>query len=194
MFSRHLVWPLCAGLLAAAVLRAEEQNGWPLVVRQSPPDAPAEAAQYLGPLVFSQQATGEVSGFRPLFLQAKVGDRETATFLYPLFTWQKQPGYREFSFFKLVNLRHQTAAGQPGERGLDVWPFYFSRQTGDPATSYRALLPVAGTIKHRFGKDELSWYAFPLYLRSEKAGMEITTAPWPFLRFIGGAGHHGFEF
>jgi hypothetical protein len=194
MFSRHLVWPLCAALLAAAALRAEEQNGWPLVVRQAPPNAPAENVQYFGPLIFSQQAAGVVSGVRPLYLQAKVGDQETATFLYPLFTWQKQPGYREFSFFKLINLRKSDKSGQPGERGFEVWPFYFAKETGDPATSYRALLPVAGTIKHRFGKDELSWYAFPLYVHSEKAGMEITTAPWPFLRFIDGAGHQGFEF
>jgi hypothetical protein len=194
MFSRRLVWPLCAALLAAVTLPAEERNGWPLIVRQSPPNAPAENVQYFGPLIFAQHAAGEVSGVRPLYLQARVDDKETATFLYPLFSWQKQPGYREFSFFKLINLRQSDEPGQPGERGFDVWPFYFSKETGDPATSYHALLPVAGTIKNRFGKDELSWYAFPLYLHSEKAGMEITTAPWPFLRFIDGAGHHGFEF
>ena len=33
--------------------------------------------------------------------------------------------------------------------GVDVWPFYFSKETGDPATTYHALLPVAGTIKQQ---------------------------------------------
>ncbi len=195
MFSRRLVRPLCAALLASAILQAEEQNGWPLVVRQSPPNAPGESVQYLGPLIFSQRAAGEAQGVRPLYLQARMEDKEITTFLYPFFTWKKQPGYREFSFFQLINnRRYDGEPGRPGEHGFDVWPFYFSKETGDPATSYHALLPIAGTIKNRFGKDELSWYAFPLYLHSEKSGLEVTTAPWPLLRFISGAGHHGFEF
>ncbi len=195
MFSRCLVRALCAVLLAAATSRGEEQNGWPLLVRQTPPDtSAARSEEYFGPLIFSRQAAGTVEGFRPLFLQAQAGDRETTTVLYPLFTWQRQPGFREFSFFQLANLRQETVTNGPAAQRFDVWPFYFSKQTGDPADSYRALFPVAGTIKQRFGKDTLTWYAFPLYFHTEKAGMEITTAPWPFLRFIAGGGHHGFEF
>lgn len=214
MFSRRLVWPLCAALLAAVALAAEERNGWPLSVRQTPPDAPAETVQYFGPLIFAQHAAGDVSGLRPLYLQARVDDKETATFLYPLFTWQKQPGYREFSFFKLINLRQSDEPGQPGQRGFDVWPFYFSKETGDPATSYRALFPFGGTIKQRLGYERFQFVLFPLYLRTELGGAPFTEtkraylnalraeqpnaqvihAPWPFLRFIDGGGHHGFEF
>lgn len=193
MFSRLLVWSLCAALLAAA-LPGAEQNGWPLVVRQTSTDGAPESVQYLGPLLFSRQDTDLVQGFRPLWLQTQAGDRVTTTFLYPLFTWQKQSDFSSFSFFRLIDQRQRSAAGEPVVSGLDVWPFYFSRKTGDPTTSYHALFPVAGTIKHRFNRDELSWHAFPLHLHSKKAGREITTAPWPFLRFIDGAGHHGFEF
>ncbi len=194
MFFRLLVWSLCAALPTAPALRGAEQNGWPLVVRQTSTDGAPESVQYLGPLLFSRQDTDRVQGFRPLWLQIQAGDRETTAFLYPLFTWQKQPGFNRFSFFRLIDQSQRSEAGEPAVSGLDVWPFYFSRETGDPSTSYHAFFPFAGTIKHRFGRDELSWYAFPLYLRSEKAGREITSAPWPFLRFIDGAGHHGFEF
>jgi len=194
MFSRRLVWPLCAAVLALVPDLAAEQNGWPLVVRQSPPDSPAESVEYLGPLIFSRQARGEVQGFRPLYLEARAGDKETTTFLYPLFVWRTQPGFSEFSFFQLINRRQETDPGSPAVRRLDIWPFYFSKDTADPAESYRAFFPVAGTIKQRFGKDRLTWYAFPLYFNTDKAGMEITSAPWPFVRFIDGGGHHGFEF
>lgn len=201
MFSRHLVWPLCAALFAPA-LSGAEQNGWPLVVRQSaestpsppPADGATESVQYLGPLRFSHEGTDQAQGFRPLWFQTQAGDKEAATFLYPLFTWQKETGFSEFSFFRLINLRQRRDPGQPVARSFEVWPFYLSRETGDPMTTYHALFPVAGTIRHRFGKDELSWCAFPLYLHSAKAGREVTAAPWPFLRFISGAGHHGFEF
>lgn len=195
MFSRRLVWPLCAALLAAAALRAEEQNGWPLLVRQTPPDAAVPSEQYFGPLIFSKQVPdGEIEGFRPFYLRAQAGAKESHAFLYPFFSWERQPGYRKFSFFQLINLRHTDEPGRATEESFDVWPFYFSKETGDPATTYHAVFPVAGTVKCRFGKDALTWYLFPLYLHSEKAGLEVTTAPWPFLTFIRGAGHHGFEF
>ena len=194
MISRRLVWPLCAALLAVAATRGEERNGWPLFVEQSPPDAPVSSRQMLGPLLFAKESTGLVAGFRPLYLRAEAGDKESAALLYPLFTWEKQPGYRKFSFLQLVNVQHSDEPGKPARKNFDVWPLYFSKETGDPATSYHAFFPIAGTVKYRFGRDELSWTLFPLYLHSTKAGREVTTAPWPFLTFIQGGGHHGFEF
>lgn len=194
MFSRVVTRLFCAALLTAVSLRGEEQNGWPLFVRERAADGRTQSVQYVGPLLFAKHATGKVQGFRPLYLQAKVGDKETRTFLYPFFTWEKSPGYRNFSFFQLVNNRHYDDPGLPAEHRFDVWPLYFSRETSDPDTTYHAFFPVAGTIKQRFGKDRLTWYLFPLYLNTESAGMEVTSAPWPFLRFIKGAGNHGFEF
>ena len=195
MFSRPSVWLIFAALVAAMSLRAGEQNIWPFAVRQARPDGTLESSQYVGPLFFTKSnAAGALQGFRPLYLQAQAGDKESSSFLYPLFTWEKQPGFSSFSFFQLINRRRTTETGQPEVHGFDVWPFYFSKETGDPATTYHAFFPVAGTIRQRFGKDRLTWYAFPLYLNSDKSGLQVTTAPWPFLRFIDGAGHHGFEF
>jgi hypothetical protein len=187
---------LCAALLAFAFARGDEQNAWPLAVHQTPPDTSAVVTEsYFGPLGFVRQsATGTVQGFRPLWLEAQAGDKQTATFLYPLFTWQRQPGYREFSFFQLVNFRHEAESEPAAVKRLDVWPFYFSRESADPAETYHALFPLAGTIRQRFGKDRLTWYAFPLYFNTDKGGMQVTSAPWPFIRVIAGAGHHGFEF
>ncbi len=195
MFSRPPVRPLLAALLATAALHGAEQNGWPLVVRQSASVGAPASAHYLGPLLFSrQEGDSIVQGVRPFWLQTQTGDKTASTFLYPLFTWHRQPGFSSFSFFRLVNQRQRSEAGEPDVHDFDVWPFYFSKDTGDPSTSYRALFPLAGTIKQRFGQQELSWYAFPFYLHSVKAGREVTAAPWPFLRFIGGEDHHGFEF
>ena len=197
MISRPPVWLVCATLLLALPLRAEEQNAWPVSVRQVRPDGTLESGEYLGPLFFEKNApgaSGRLEGFRPFYLAATAGETENRTLLYPLFTWAREPGYRSFSFFQLINRRATTDGTQSAGRGFDVWPFYFSRETGDEATTYHALFPLAGTIKERFGKDRLTWYAFPLYFHTDKAGMQITSAPWPFIRVINGAGHHGFEF
>ena len=194
MFSRFSVWLILAALVAAMSLRAEEQNAWPFAVRQVRPDGTQESAEYAGPFFFTRNtAVGDIQGFRPIYLHVQAGEKESRYFVYPLFTWEKEPGYRSFSFFQLINRRRSTEPGQLEVRGFDVWPFYFSKDTGNPATTYHALFPVAGTIKERLGYDRIHFVLFPLYLQTEQAGAQVTHAPWPFLRFIDGAGHHGFE-
>lgn len=195
MKSRFAVWLL----LAAGFVRplsGSELNGWPLRVA-AVDDRTGEvvAQQGLGPLLAERTEPNgtQVRMLRPLFLRQEKGDRETMHFLYPLLTWRREGADTWFSFFQLVNDRRETGLGGGRVHGLDVWPFYFSRQTGDPATSYRALLPVAGEIKNRFGKDRLTWLAFPAYFRVEQDGRHTDYVPWPFLRFTGGASHRGFE-
>jgi hypothetical protein len=155
-----------------------------------------ESAEYLGPLFFKKpRADGaQMKGFRPFYLNVLEGARETNTLFYPFFTWQKEADYRYFSFFELINFRRQTDSDQQTIRNFDVWPFYFSRDSGDAASSYKAVFPLGGTIKSRFGYDRIHFILFPLYADVEKSGGHTTHAPWPFLRFIDGAGEHGFEF
>jgi len=197
MFSRLLVRALCAALIFATTLRGEEeQNVWPFAVKQMKSDGSVESAEYLGPLLFKKaRADGaEMKGFRPFYLHVQQGAKETDHLLYPFFTWQKDGDYRYFTFFNLINFRRQTDHDQQTFRNLDVWPFYFSRDTGNPESDYKALFPIGGTIKQRFGKDRIHFVLFPLYANVEKSGAHTTHTPWPFIRFIDGAGEHGFEF
>ena len=185
-------------LLAVLVvpMPGAERNGWPLFVAQGPAGSAAESWQALGPLFFGRnESTGaEAKGLRPLFLQTRKADREARYFLYPLFTWQQRGDATRFSFFNLLNERRAPEIdGSPGHH-LDFWPLYFSRDTGKPETSYAAFFPLGGEIKSRFGKDHIQFVVFPLYARVAAHGGRTTYAPWPFLRFIDGGGHHGFEF
>ena len=196
MISRLPVWLLLAVAVASPALAAE-RNAWPFWIGQED-EATGQitAQQILGPLYASHTnpAGSTQQVLRPLWLRTTEGDKTTNHFLYPFFTWQRDATGTAFTFFQLVNHHREVTPSGDSTRQFDVWPFYFSRDTGDPATSYHALLPIAGTIKNRFGKDRLTWYAFPLYFNTDKAGMQVTSAPWPFIRVINGAGHHGFEF
>jgi hypothetical protein len=196
MFSRLPVWLIPAALLAAMPLHAGEQNVWPFAVRQVKLDGATESGEYLVPFLFRQARPEgvESEGFRPFFLRTREGPRESTMLLYPFFTWQRDEGYRSFSFFQLVNVRRETGPDHQPVRHLDVWPFYFSRRSGEPGESYQALLPIGGTIKHRFGYDQIHFVLFPLYADTEQAAAHTIHVPWPFLRFIHGAGQHGFEF
>jgi hypothetical protein len=194
MFSRHLARLACASLLLSlAPTRGGEDKVWPLTVRRSA--GGVDAVQAIGPLFFVQSGQGvEQHGVRPLYLETTSGGTTEGSFLYPFFTWRHQEDYRTFSFFQLINTRTDATGDGPADARFDVWPFWFSRDNGNDAESYRAFFPFGGTIKHRFGRDRITFAVFPLYSHTEKAGRHITHAPWPFLRFIEGDGHDGFEF
>lgn len=197
MNSRSAVWLLLAATLALPA-RAAERNAWPFWVGQEDErTGEVTAAQALGPLLVQRtgEAGAETQVWRPFFLWQKTAAGEQGHVLYPLLSWQRTGEHdASFSLFRLVNSRRTTAADGAATGGFDVWPFYFSRATGAADTSYRAVFPLSGTIKHRFGKDELTWRLFPLYAHvTARGGRETTHAPWPFVRLIDGNGHHGFE-
>jgi hypothetical protein len=195
MFSRPNVRLIAAAFMAAASACADEDNAWPAFVRHDSSDPSYRSAQYVGPLFFIKQTPDQtVRGFRPFYMETIDADRETNLLLYPFFTWQKRDDARVFSFFKLVNDRHDTNFEGKPTHSFDVWPFYFSRNSGDEETDYKALLPFGGTIKHRFGRDRIKFVAFPFYSHTQKNGKHVRHTPWPFIRQIDGADHHGFEF
>lgn len=193
--SRLPVWLLLAAGLSLCA-RAAERNAWPFWIGwEDETGGRITSAQALGPLYAEKQTPGGTlqQAWRPFLLWQQDARGERAHLLYPLFSWEAAEDYRSFTLFRLINYRLSTQADATATRAFDVWPFYFSRDTGDPATSYRALLPVAGTIKHRFGKDELRWVAFPLYFQVEQKGRQTRYTPWPLLRTISGDGHRGLE-
>ncbi len=191
---------LTAALLWAVALvptgrtDVHERNYWPLRVVQVDAQGKPTAETGLGPLAFERRPAGNApgtGGLRPLYVEKRAADgavRE-AYALYPLFSYRADAASRRWSMLNLVN---RTASSQAPDT-FDVWPFYFSRQTGDPATSYRAFFPIHGEVRQRFGQDRFAWTLFPLYGRWEKRGTVTTTAPWPFVKVLRGDGHAGFE-
>jgi hypothetical protein len=156
-----------------------------------------ESRQMVGPLFFSQTTPGHnTGGFRPFFVYDKdlAGHTGELDFLYPLLTRRTNEGGTSWSLVELANSFEPsaTASRVEQEHRFDVWPLYFSRNTGDPATSYHALFPVYGTVINRFGDHQISWALFPLYGRFERNGVTTTTVPWPIVKILHGDGNHGF--
>lgn len=189
------------GCLAALLSRAsaEERNGWPVHVAQQDVAGHVTSWESAGPLIFQKPAVdgGTTSGVRPFFIRTRDANGLTteAAVLYPVFIYRADSDTYKWTILNLI-----TGAGPKPEeatsstdqtKAFDLWIFWFSRQTGSPETSYRALFPIAGTIKNRFGKDELSWVLWPLYFRIEKNGAVTTSTPWPFIQVVRGT-EHGF--
>lgn len=184
-------------VLGAGLPGAErERNFWPFHVQQLDAGGDVQAWNAAGPLVFSRRtAEGPtVQGVRPFWIQTtgEDGEPRTALGLYPLFTWTGDEETFRWNVFQLVR-HHGRRAGAPpavtgyGEEAFEVWPFWWSRETGDPDTSYHALLPVAGTLRRRLGFEQVSWAPFPFYVRTTVRGATTTHTPWPFVRVTRGA-------
>lgn len=180
-------------------LIATESNLWPVSVREVNENTQAtEQWQAVGPFFFSSRnsGTGRYTGMRPLYLHHRdaQANYKESTFLYPLYTIRREPDNVSWTVFNLINSSRPTdpTTANAAPIAFDVWPVYFSRDTGVDETSYHAVFPVVGTIKSRFGYDRLNWVAFPLFWQSERAGVVTTSTPWPFIKHSEGNGHHGF--
>jgi hypothetical protein len=188
-----------AGAVAACAARAEESNFWPFEVTVTNPNGRAPSWSAAGPLFFSQSGpSGEqISGFRPFYLRRTdpAGFLAEADVLYPLFFYRSYGDSYQWNLFQLVNRYGRKDGAPPTPRtegqSFDFWPFYFSRETGDPTTTFHALFPIAGSMQGHFGYDRISWTGFPLYAQTEKKGAVTTYTPWPFIRTTEGA-EHGF--
>jgi hypothetical protein len=191
-----LILGIVHSLALAEETKIEESNCWPFSVKITQESPKAQSSQFLGPLGFSNQKAGEsASGFRPFYFERhweKTGKSESA-FLYPIFVYRSQGDSWSWSVFNLIN-RSSPAPGKAEglAQAFDLWPFYFSRQTGNPATSYRAVFPLYGTLKNRLGSDRRDWVLFPLYSRSQKGERVSTCSPWPFIQHVEGGNHGGF--
>lgn len=206
-----LVMPLRIASIAAALTSADvswaqgepierEQNMWPGPVRQLDVSGTTTISwMAAGPLAFGHPGVdgGWVTGVRPLYYRTTdpSGDYRSAFFLYPLFSYIADETTYRWSVFELIR-RWGRRAGAPApqsifdqRREFEVFPFWFSRETGDGELSYRALFPIYGTIKNKLGFERLSWTLFPLYVENEKRGAVTTSTPWPIIRVTRGAAH-----
>jgi len=194
---RPIACLVLAGLIGSSA-GAEESNFWPIRVDQKPGSGgTTESWQGGGPLFFGQWSAdgSSAGGLRPLYVYRTdaVGHARESDFLFPLITDRENDVYRRWSLLSLINVYGPTTPGAGGARHFDVWPVYFSRDTGAAASSYHAVFPLAGAVRDRLGYDRFSWVLFPLYGRFEKHGAVTTDTPWPFVKFVHGGGHHGFE-
>lgn len=188
---------------------SEERNFWPVCVEQTTVANSAGSVETgwtgVGPFLFSQptplprypEDPVRVRGFRPFYVEHcdKNGRSLETDFLYPVFTYRKDPdGYRWIVLSLLNHHSMQSSPTSKTDRGFDLWPFYFSRETGSADTSYHAVFPVYGSVPYRFGQDRWTWVLFPLYGKFEKRNVTTTTTPWPFIKILRGEGNHGFAF
>ena len=157
--------------LSTVLLYAAPRNHWPWIVEKSRHKKnQAERIQALGPIYekFSADEKGTESweAMRPFALNVTnvegVEENENHYFLYPLYSHKKTRYTKRWNIFQLV--RSLKVEGKQGElKQFTVFPFWFSKETADPETSYKGFFPIHGMVRSLLGYDVFSWTLFPFY-------------------------------
>lgn len=85
--------------------------------------------------------------------------------------------------------------GRALDRDVGLWPFFAYGSGDSEDDSYFAVFPFGGTTKGLIGKEEITWYGFPLpaYMRIKDRSYTSTHYAWPFVNFVEGEHNQGFR-
>jgi hypothetical protein len=152
----------------------------------------------LGPFISYKKTPDTVEyGFRPVFYNYHdyAKDRSGFDFLYPLMTHRTFEGDTKFQLIEyLFSYNSDLRPSGFREYSYMLFPFVFGRKDEDPKNSYFALFPVYGKIRHKFGKDEINFFLFPLFLQTREEGATNNNFLWPFIGAYSGGGVTGGRF
>jgi hypothetical protein len=189
LFPKGLLRFLCIIPFFCALSPAYGAGGvWPLFSYDT--FAGNREIEVFGPL-FTWKA-GEAStewGVRPLLYRTNDPAQELRRWevIYPLGKYQVKEGDGKAYLVPFSLFRDEITAFAPARReraSSFLTAFWGKTDTGE---RYGGFFPLAGRLKQRFSRDEITFYLWPLYSRIED-NEEITwRTPWPFFSRFGGA-------
>ena len=95
------------------------------------------------------------------------------------------------SFFTID--RGDCITGGPRTRSA-FFPFYFSDRGAEPSLNRTALWPVYGNMRRHFLRDEISFFLWPLYVRTEKKDVTTYNFLTPLIHWRKGHQLEGWQF
>lgn len=150
----------------------------PLVVEEG------RESGFLGPFFYEKHGvennqTYTQQSFRPFITTVRMDDNSTETIelLFPLLTYHRTGKEYRVQIGQLLSFSGGDSQTGGEENRTTIFPFYFSRRSGNPERDYTALVPFYGTIKNRMLRDEINFFMLPLYLHSRRGDVET----WNYL-------------
>jgi hypothetical protein len=199
MMRNGLVFLLGILLLAGPAMAREGKEGvftlWPLIDYRFSSVADYTSLNLLCPLFsYKKKGTEHKFGLRPLYFTARDTARETrySEFLYPVGIKKSEP---HRSFFQGLHLFDYDFGSS--EKGSDnefmLFPFIFYGGENKEHGSYFAFFPVGGKIYDKFGRNEIRFAVFPVYLQTRKKDTTTTNILWPIFAGIYGKQESGLK-
>jgi len=151
----------------------------------------------LGPFITSKRdKEGSEFGFHPFFYLSEDKEKDSTEFdfLYPIATYDRGEGDRSFQFL-LYLLSYESHLKPSGfrEKEFTLFPFIFTKRAEKKEDGYFALFPIYGGLRNKFARDEIDFFLFPLFLRTNSGEATNYSFLWPFFGYYTGGGQEGFR-
>ncbi len=141
----------------------------------------------LGPIVKYESKADEYDvALRPLFYHSAATDREACLtdVLFPVFQYKRDENTRSFNIFRLINFETERGSDNNGS-SFSIFPLVLYRKAESRPTSL-SIFPFGGKLYDRFGRDEISYALWPLYITTLKRQTRVKNYLWPFFATISG--------
>ncbi len=193
-----VVFLLALGLVfpASASARLEKENFWPFWDRRTEPISGARETGILGPLFhYAEKEQTKQYGVRPLFFIKKDARADTTEvdILYPLATYRREGKEKRLQILQLFSIKSEAPTIGPREEGVTLFPFIFYKKSEEEKKGYFALFPFYGTLRDKFGRDEIRFYLFPLYSTARRKDVISRNYFWPFVSVSRGEKQRSFR-
>ena len=145
--------------------------------------------EVVGPLfTWRENKQGTEWGIRPFLYHTRSPSQELERWelVYPLGKYQRKEGDTKAYLVPFSLFRDEVTSSAPDreERSSSfLTAFWGKTETGE---RYGGFFPLAGQLKERFSRDEITFYCWPLYSRIEDEGEMTWRTPWPFVSLFGG--------
>lgn len=191
-----LIFSLLITGCAAFNGQSRRDNFSPLFFNQADQKETKQEVDAIGPF-YSAYSNPKEEGWavRPLLSYHHDREKETKEwqFLYPLGKYRLTPEERYTHFIPLVRgakpLKEKPEDGKREDFGF--FPVFWGKTQG--GESYGGLFPVYGQFKERFGRDEITFFLWPLYSTARWEGNKKTTILWPILSWTKGDEEQAFR-
>ncbi|MGC8809325.1 MAG: hypothetical protein ACP5Q3_03635 [bacterium] len=140
--------------------------------------------------IYRRDQAGSQVGFRPFFYWQKEEDRYSQLeYLYPLGKYKSTPQEIQSYLMPFYLTRQDLTKGEKKERNFFL-AFWGETDKGEP---YGGFFPLGGSLKNRFGKDEMNFVLWPIYSDSREGENKTYTFLWPIFTHTSGGGKEGFK-
>ncbi len=156
-------------------------NAWPLFHYSEDHEDNSVTLSILGPIFYYHRSGSEKLeyGLRPLFYVHK--DRENDTddvdLLYPIGKYKRRGEDKNFRIAPIIRDSRYKLACERERISHDYFPIFWGRS--EEGENYFGIFPIYGTVKNRFGKDEIFFLFWPCYSRTEEDGFVTNSLIWP---------------
>lgn len=134
--------------------------------------------------------------FSPFFSKLEYPGAETKEFdlLYPILTLDRFGEEYRFQIAQWFAFSGGSRVDGDGVEKFTLFPIYFQQRSENPEENYTALVPIYGTLKNRFFRDEVKFIMMPLWARSKKKDIVTDNYLFPFFHLRTGDGLRGWQF